>query len=276
MTGLDRASVLRAMGSPEAAKTTTTPADPVVAAIVEFRSGDLLRIRAALREPPNDPIIIGALVQLLARDGVVRMVAAALEKFGARAAGEMVSVLLDPATPDVIRRRLPVALKSCPSTVARDGLWAALDSFDFETRLRCGRALLALMDDHAALQRSFPDALAVVEREIARGAETQHLREHVFNLLALALDREAVRIAARAFATDDAYVRGTALEYLETVLAPRLFSALQPLLATTHQAPGRRRSAAEARDELIRAGTTMTVSLDEVRRQLEAAAAEDA
>ena len=275
MTGLDRAAVLRAMGTPETARPTAPPADPAVAAIVDFRSGDLLRIRNALREPPNDPVLIAPLVQLLARDGVVRPVAAALAGFGARAAGEMVAVLLDPATPDVLRRRLPVVLKSCPSPVARDGLRAALDALDFETRLRCGRALLALTDEHPGLQKPSPDTLALVERDISAGGEMHLLREHVFNLLALALDREPVRIAARAFTTEDVYVRGTALEYLETVLTPRLFSALKPLLAGTHLPPARRRSATEVRDDLIRAGATMTVSLDEVRRQLEAAAAEE-
>jgi hypothetical protein len=59
------------------------------------------------------------------------------------------------------------------------------------------------------------------------------IREHVFNLLALALEREPVQIASRAFTSDDAYVRGTALEYLETVLPARMFSALQPLLTAT-------------------------------------------
>jgi hypothetical protein len=67
-------------------------------------------------------------------------------------------------------------------------------------------------------------------------------------------------------------VRGTALEYLETVLPPHVFAALKPLLAGTGQAPARRRSAAEVRADLIRAGATMTVSLDELRRQLEAPA----
>jgi len=50
---------------------------------------------------------------------------------------------------------------------------------------------------------------------------------------------------------------------------------LKPLLTGTHLPPARRRSATEVRDDLIRAGATMTVSLDEVRRQLEAAAAEE-
>jgi hypothetical protein len=274
MAGLDRAAVLRALGSAGPAQPMVPPADRVVAAIVEFRSGDLLRIRAALRDPPNDPLIIGPLVPLLARDDVVRTVVSALGKFGARAAGEMASVLLDPATPDVVRRRLPLALKSCPSPIARDGLLAALEAFDFEIRLRCGRALLALTDEHPELLEPFPAALALVERELSRGGEAHLLREHVFNLLLLALDREPMRIAARAFTTEDAYMRGTALEYIETVLPPRIFAAFKPLLAVTGETPARRRSAAEVRADLIRAGATMTVSLDELRRQLEAAAPE--
>jgi hypothetical protein len=277
MTGLDRAAVLRALQSPSSRTVhkATPPADPVVAAIGDFRSGDLLRIRAALRDPPRDPLIIGALVQLLARDEVVRTVVSTLTGFGARAAGEMVSVLLDPTTPDVVRRRLPLALKACPSPIARDGLLAALDGFDFEVRLRCARSVLALTDEHPELLTPFPAALTLAERALRSGSDMHRVRDHVFNLLALALEREPVRIAARAFTTEDAYVRGTAMEYLETVLPAGVFSALQPLLAARGPAPAHRRSATEVRAELIRAGTTMTVSLDELRRQLEAAAREE-
>src|SRR5262249_7433981 len=126
MTGLDRTALLRALGPVETDRPPPPPADPVVAALVELRSGDLLRIRAALPHLPRDPLVIGALVPLLARDNLVKMIVSALGTFGARAAGELVSVLLDPATPDVVRRRVPLALKSCPSTIARDGLRAAL------------------------------------------------------------------------------------------------------------------------------------------------------
>jgi hypothetical protein len=276
MAGLDQAAVLKALGSPGTTRAAAPPpADPVVAAIVEFRSGDLLRIRAALRNPPRDPLIIGALVQLLAIDDTVRPVVSALGTFGSRAAGEMVSVLLDPATSAVIRRRLPLALKSCPSPIARDGLLAALEQFDFEFRLRCGRAVLALTDEHPELLKPIPTALSLVERELTGDASPHLIREHVFNLLALALEREPVRIAARAFGTDDAYMRGTALEYLETVLSARLYTALRPFLAAPGPPPARRRPAAAVRADLIRAGMTMTVSLDEVRRQLEAAAREE-
>ena len=273
MTGLDRTAVLKALGS-TAIEQPPPPADPVVAALVELRSGDLRRIHAALRDVPRDPAIIAALVPLLARDTLVKGVVAALERFGARAAGELASALLDPATPDVVGRRLPMVLKSCASTIARDGLRTGLESHGFEMRLRCGRALLALTDEHPELQEPFPHGLALAQRELGAGDQSPKAREHVFNLLALALERVPVLIAARAFATEDTYVRGTALEYLETVLPAPLFSAFQPLL-TTSPAPVRRREPAAARAELLRAGATMTVSLDELRRQLEVAPNED-
>jgi hypothetical protein len=276
MTGLDREALLRAVGSSETVRPPAVPADPVVAAIVEFRSGDLLRIRAALRDPPRDPLIIGALIPLLSRDDLVRSVVSALVAFKDRAAGEMVSVLLDTATPDVIRRRLPLALKSCPSPIARDGLATALGLFSFEMRQRCGRALLALTDEHPELVKSLPDGLSLVERELTGGSDPELLREHVFNLLALTLEREPMRIAARAFTTDDKYVRGTALEYLETVLPPGMFVRLRPLLASAGSESARRRPAAEVRADLIRAATTMTVSLDDLRRQLNTTLKEEA
>jgi len=56
----------------------------------------------------------------------------------------------------------------------------------------------------------------------------------------------------------------------------RLELAIQPLLAARGSPPAvRQRPAAEVRADLIRAGMTMTVSRDEIRRQLEAAAQEE-
>jgi hypothetical protein len=284
MAGLDRASIQRALATagrndtaiaPVAAVAPPEPPDPVVAAIVELRSQDLARIRAALRQPLRDPLLVGALVPLLERSELVRPVITALTGFGARAAGEMASVLLDPSSPDVVRRRLPLALKSCPSTLARDALLASLESPAFELRLRCGRALIALTDEHPRLLAPFPDLLTFVDREIGGDAEPHLVREHIFNLLTLALEREPARIAARSFASDDTYLRGTALEYLETVLPGRVFSAMGPMLAVTGPAPRRTRAPADARAELLRAGATMTVSREELRRQLEIAALDE-
>jgi hypothetical protein len=278
--GLDRSAVLAALdeagerrGAGErraAVSPAVPPADPMVAAIAELRSGDLARIRVALREPPRDPLLIGALVPLLARTDVLRAVVAALVAYGPRTAGQLVDALLDPDTPEVVRRRLPLVLKSCASPRARDGLLQALAASSLELRLRCGRALLALTGDHPELAAPMPAALAAVERELGGDGDPRVVREHVFNLLALTLEREPVHIAARAFETDDPYLRGTALEYLETVLSPALFAALQPRLAGAGTAAPRHRPTAEARADLLRAGATMQMSLEDVRRQLAA------
>ena len=221
LSGLDRTSMSPcARRGDRGRPTAATPDDPVVAAIADLRSGDLGRIRAALGRPLTDPLLIGAIIPLLARREVLRPVGTALAAFGTRAAGHLVDALLDPSTPDVVRRRLPLALKSCPSTIALDGLVQTLSAPSFEMRLRCGRALLSLTDDHPELSVNPQTALEAVERELHAAAEDPLLAlEHVFNLLALALEREPARIAARAFETDDPYVRGTALEYLETVVS---------------------------------------------------------
>jgi hypothetical protein len=242
----------------------------VVTAIADLRSGDLERIRAALSQPLRDPLLIGALIPLLARADVLRPVVDALVAYGPRAAGQLVDALLDPGTAQVARRRLPLVLKSCASPLARDGLIQALAAPSLELRLRSGRALLALTGDHPELAVPAPEALAAVERELASDGDSADVREHVFNLLALALEREPMHIAARACATDDPYLRGTALEYLETVLAPGLFAALQPRLAGAGAAAPRHRPTAEARADLLRAGATMSMSLEEVKRHLAA------
>ena len=272
VAGVDAESMRRAL---QATAPVSAPADAVVAAIAELRSGEAHRIDTALRTLPRDPLVVAALVPRLARSDSVRTVVAALVSFGARAAGEMVSALEDPATSPIVRRRLPLALRACPSKVARDGLLAGLESSFFDVRLRCGRALLVLTDAHPDLMAPFPSAVPDIGRDIWSDGkdipDPRLRREHLFNLLALAFEREPMRIAARSFGSDDPRVRGTALEYLETVLQPALFSALRPMLAAAAPSTAGPRAAAEVRDDLIRVGATLTVSREDLRRQLEAA-----
>ena len=270
MAGLDRASVLRALGQTAQPTRHLRLDDSVVAAIIELRSGDLDRIRAALREPLRDPLLIGALIPLLERRDVLRQVIAALTAFGARAAGQLVDRLLDPATPDIVRRRVPLVLKGCRSSLACDGLMLGLSASSFEVRLRCGRALLALTERHPELVVDAKFALSAVERELATIGEHGAVHEHVFNLLGLALEREPVRITALAFEGDDAYLRGTALEYLETVLPSKIFSLLGPRLATKTTPAPKRRDAAAARAQLLDAAATMHLAPGQVRRRLAA------
>jgi hypothetical protein len=193
----------------------------------------------------------------------------ALTAHGTRAAGQLVDALLDPVTPEKVRRRLPLVLMSCPSTLARDGLVQALARPEPEVRLRCSRALLTLSDDHPELAVAPAAVLAALERELAEPGDDSARREQLFNLLALALEREPARIAARAFDTDDAYIRGTALEYLETVLPPPLFAALKPRVAGASAPAARGRAAADVRADLLGAGASLHLDREELRRRID-------
>ena len=237
-----------------------------MAAIVELRSGDLDRIRAALRALPRDPLLVGALIPLLERREILRPVIAALTAFGARAAGQLVDRLLDPATPEIVRRRLPLVLKSCPSSLVCDGLMQGLSASSVEVRLRCGRALLALTERHPELVVNGQVALGAVERELSDAGDHGRVQEHVFNLLGLALEREPVRIAARAFESDDAYLRGTALEYLEAVLPGRIFSLLGPRLAVKGAPARKHGDPVTLRAQLLDAAASMKPARDPVGR----------
>ena len=50
--------------------------------------------------------------------------------------------------------------------------------------------------------------------------------EHIFTLLALVLDREAVEMALRGWLSADRRMHGTAVEYFDNVLPEELRSAL--------------------------------------------------
>ena len=90
----------------------------------------------------------------------------------------------------------------------------------------------------------------------------------MFNLLALVLDRQAVRIARHAFEGTDEYLRGTAFEYLESVLPPALVARLIPRLGPSSALGAARRDARTVRADLLRAGQTITVSRDELFKRL--------
>lgn len=77
-----------------------------------------------------------------------------------------------------------------------------------------------MLDRFEADDRSFLEELV---RDRA-----SHALTHVFTLLALALPAEPLRLAFRGLHTDDQGLRGTALEYLDSVLPRDLRDRLWP------------------------------------------------
>ena len=203
--------------------------------------------------------------------------------------------LLDPATEFTVRRRLPAVLARVPSPRAIDGLFGGLEDERFEVRFRCGRPLVRLTADAPHLHIGPERVHAVLLREVAVDRhvwESQQphehdegdtalaldgvLRErasrsleHVFTVLALILPREPLRIAFHGLHADDAQLRGTALEYLETALPVQIREKLWPFLDAEAPRDKQARPREEVVAELLRSRSSIAISYQELRRRSE-------
>ena len=170
----------------------------------------------------------------------------------------------------------------CVSQRAADGLVGALDDPRFDVRFQAARSLSAILSRNEGITIDPARIYGVVLKEVAvsrpiwegrrlldgfvsaspldefvRDRAGQSLA-HVFTLLALVLPREPLQIAFRSLQSEDAHLRGTALEYLEGVLPAHVRQPLWPFLI-------RRRSvAAVGRQEtqvveLLRASDSATL-----------------
>jgi hypothetical protein len=82
---------------------------------------------------------------------------------------------------------------------------------------------------------------------------------HVFTVLGLVLEREPLSIAYRALRSEDPGLRGTAFEYLDVVLPPRLRDVIVPLLGDVKPARPSQvgRAPAELAEELLRSSPSI-------------------
>jgi hypothetical protein len=225
----------------------------------DLRSGDLARIRAVLAEAVLDPALVAIAMPLLGRDDLFGEVVLAFRRAAPRCTGQLIDVLLDPATAPVVRRRIPRVLASVTTQRAADGLLAGLECERLDVRYRSAQALVRLRQ--RATVRLPADALfALAAREIDGLAAGGGARlDHVFALLSLALDGEPMAIALRALRGSDASLRGTALEYLDHVLPAAIRAALWPRLGTTAVETASRRTVDEVRGELLASSWHATV-----------------
>jgi hypothetical protein len=95
--------------------------------------------------------------------------------------------------------------------------------------------------------------------------------EHVFTLLSLVLPREPLQIAFRGLHADDQVLRGTALEYLDSVLPPAVREVLWPHLEPARPARGTPQAPPRDRDqvlnELLRSNASIEINLETLRRR---------
>lgn len=272
--------------------------DAITRAMRELRSGDAARVRRVFAGPaPLEPALVPEAIQLLARDEVAREAFQALHGVAARHIGQLVDALVDPGSEFAIRRRIPGVLGDTHDPRVVAGLSQGLSDERFEVRFRSGSALARILGAAGNLSVDRDRILSTIHREAAIGQrvwESQRLLdrleegsdegfvddflreragrslEHVFTLLSLVLPRDPLRIAFRGLYAGDPMLRGTALEYLESVLPPPIRDVLWPYLDTdgvTRAKAARSvpRERHEVLQDLLRSNQSIEISLDALR-----------
>jgi hypothetical protein len=266
----------------EDAEPTREP-DPLIGDIVTLRSGNHRSIRRLLaRDEGLAAPLVPHVVPLLAVEPLADHALFALVKVADERVGQLTDALMDPNQPVCVHRRIARALAGAISQRAVDGLLTALDHTRFEVRVQAARSLSAIAsrNDHisvtperiyeavlreVAVGRPVWEGRRLMEGDVSASPLDQFVRDragqslaHVFTLLSLVLPREPLQIAFRSLQSDDTYLRGTAMEYLEKTLPTRVREAIWPFLVR------RRRTAVAGQQEerlaaLLRSSESMTL-----------------
>jgi hypothetical protein len=273
---------------PDTATKSASSARPLTRAMHDGRADE---VRDALARNPLSEDQIDTAIDLLAWDAVAPQVIRSLAAVAEANTPALLEHLLDPEEDFAIRRRLVNVLATCRNPEAFEGLFRALGDRRFEVRYRVGRALSRLAGEIPGVQIDREGVLGVIQREIGVGRsvwenrrlidaldedaspmETELLRdradrslEHLFNLLSLILPRGTLRLAFHSLHTGDRYLRGTALEYLETVLPEPIWLTLQPLLEPGELQPRPRRNSDQVLKELLASQESIAMALKRER-----------
>ncbi len=215
-------------------------------------SGDPALVRRAIRQSAElEPALVAGLLPHLAAEELFGDVVRALRRAAPRVTGQLVDALLDPSVDPKVRRRIPRVLKACATSRSAEGLRAALDDRSFDVRAAAAAALAALHEHSDVVRFSREEVLGRVRRELDSGETVDRQIPQLFALLSLTLERGPLHIAWSAMKGQDRSLRGTALEYLSTVLPDDVFPRIRSVFgASTAPLPSARRPVEQVADEL--------------------------
>ena len=256
----------------------TTAWDTDTLQVLAIRSGRPERITRVLQRNRLSPALVPHAIALLDEPRFSTDAATALARVAAEHIGALIDVMLDERRPSTVRRRVARLLGGVPRRRAVDGLLEALNDADFSLRLAAGRSLASIRASnpevqldpalfHAAVLRELSlgraawdrlRAPAETDEQDARAFADEFVRHraheglaHVFLLLSFVLPSEPLRIAYRGLHTDDRGLRGTVLEYLDSVLPADVRDALWPYIAAEEPRRAPPGPSAEARTRLL-------------------------
>lgn len=300
MANIDLSAIRRRTGHVKRAEPAPTAPtgpltiDPVLTTVASLRSGDAGLVRAALTaDRPPPPLVAPHIVGLLGWDEVAPQAIDVLRVLAPRCLGTLLDTLFDPETDGAIRRRIPRVLAACDSPRAVTGLTDGLAYEDVEIRFQCARALgkqrqrfpevvvseetvlsAARLELAGPKRKAYERTETDVHRPTISGEDVfpavvpQQLEEralrHLFMLLSLAYDADALGIAYQGLHTDEARLRGTALEYLEAMLPSDVFHGIEDRVGpVAGRSAGTAKGAAELSAELKRSHRTILQRLQE-------------
>ncbi len=134
----------------------------------------------------------------------------------------------------------------------------------FETALKEVTANRAAWDSYRLLDQTLDGDFPTSSDDLLHGLSHKGL-EHVFALLSLVLPREPLRVAFHGLHTEDEHLRGSALEYLETILPPKIRDRLWPLLEARREAMPPQKSGEDALRKLMNSSQAIEQKLIEER-----------
>jgi len=223
--------------------------------VSDLSSDDTERIYKALGGSSMDIRLVPYIIPLLANDDISNDVRTELRWMVPRIIGQLTDAMLDPDVPLRARQRLPGVLEASHNPRAISALQLGMSDQCFNVRYSCARSLARMRRRNRAIKVPRQQVYTAIRQELAgdpqvwrslgrsvepgerppRGAAGRQVNpgvEHVFTLLALVLDPDAVYLAMQAMFSDDENLRGTALEYLENVLPSDLYNDLQAHLGS--------------------------------------------
>jgi AAA family ATP:ADP antiporter len=227
----------------------TDEASRMALIVSDLTSGDAGRIRRALGSPDLDASVAHYIIPLLADNEVTLEARSELRWLVTRIPGQLTDALLNPDMPLLARQRLPGVLEASHNPRSIAGLLLGMEDETFNVRYSCARVLARMRHRNPHLVIPRQQVYEAISNELKASPEEWEGRdmelkmdyasdeedvnpqfnrglEHVFTLLTLTLDPDAVHLSMQAAFSKDLNLRGTALEYLENVLPGYLYNEL--------------------------------------------------
>lgn len=257
--GIDRKTLLeqisrhQAAAAPAGEGELSVEARQLLADVRVLLGHDQVAQRALLGRPQLDTRLAAFVVPLLGSEALVKPALAALRSMGSDVVGQLADVMLSDQQPLAVRRRVPHVLRAQRGPRVASALTRALSADALEVRYRAALALLEVTREDRSLLPDSKDVFALALAEVERGPLTIESSDHVFALLALGTTRGSLELVRQGLRTGDVKLRGTALEYLESLLPEGVRAPLvQALALRIEPRSAAARSANQLLDELKR------------------------